>query len=136
LPSDARRLDGLRLLVVEDEALVAILIEDIVLDLGCVVVGPAASVAQALALLEREAVDGAVLDVNLGADERSYAIAEALGARGIPFIFVTGYGEEGVDPRFAAVEVIQKPFEPCTLERSVVTHLARPAANRRRRRRR
>jgi CheY-like chemotaxis protein len=125
LPGDVRRLDGLRLLVVEDEALVAILIEDALLDLGCVVVGPAGSVAQALALLDRETVDGAVLDVNLGADERSYAIAEALGARGIPFIFVTGYGEEGVDPRYAAVEVLQKPFDPRSLERSVAAILGR-----------
>ena len=131
-----RRLDGLRLLVVEDEALIAILIEDVLLDLGCVVVGPAGSVAQALALLDRETVDGAVLDVNLGADERSYAIAEALGARGIPFIFVTGYGDEGVDPRYAAVEVLQKPFDPRTLERSVAATLARLAAGRRRQRRR
>ena len=131
-----RRLDGLRLLVVEDEALIAILIEDVLLDLGCVVVGPAGSVAQALALLDRDTVDGAVLDVNLGADERSYAIAEALGARGIPFIFVTGYGDEGVDPRYAAVEVLQKPFDPRTLERSVAATLARLAAGRRRQRRR
>lgn len=136
MPGDARPLDGLRLLVVEDEALVAILIEDALLDLGCVVVGPAGSVAQALALLDRETVDGAVLDVNLGADERSYPIAEALRALGIPFIFVTGYGEEDMDSRYAAVEVLQKPFDARTLERSVAATVVRPAPGGRRKRRR
>ena len=110
------------------------LIEDVLLDLGCVVVGPAASVAQALALLDRETVDGALLDVTLGAGERSYPIAEALGAREVPFIVVTGYGVDGVNPRFAAVEVIQKPFDPCMLERSVVVNLVGPNAKRPRRR--
>ena len=75
---------------------------------------------------------GIVFDRRVG----SYAIAEALGARGIPFIFVTGYGEEGVDPRYAAVEVLQKPFDPRTLQRSVAATLAKLAARRRRQRRR
>lgn len=125
------RLKGLRLLVVEDEALVAMLIEDILLDLDCVVVGPVGTVAQALALLRQEEIDGALLDVNLGGGERSYPIADALVARNVPFIFVTGYGEAGVDGRYAPATVLQKPFDPRSLERVVANDLApspRPAS--------
>lgn len=135
MPSEAKPLKGLRLLVVEDEALVAMLIEDALRDLGCVVVGPVGNVAQALALLERDTVEGALLDVNLGGAERSYPVADALAARGLPFIFVTGYGEEGVDQRYAPVTVLQKPFDPRTLERFVAAMLAGRTAPRARRRR-
>ena len=106
------RMAGLRLLVVEDEALVAMLIEDILLDLDCVVIGPVGTVAQALALLHHEEIDGALLDVNLGGGERSYPVADALAARNVPFVFVTGYGEAGVEGRYAPVTVLQKPFDP------------------------
>jgi CheY-like chemotaxis protein len=82
---------GLRILIAEDEALVAMMIEDIVTDLGCTVVGPAASVARALALIDGERLDGALVDLNLGG-EHARPIAEALVARGIPFVFVSGYG--------------------------------------------
>lgn len=135
MPSEARSLEGARLLVVEDEALVAMLIEDALRDLGCVVIGPVGNVAQAFAALERETVEGAMLDVNLGGAERSYPIADALTARGVPFIFVTGYGEEGVDRRYAPVGVLQKPFDPRTLERFVAAMLAGRKAPRARRRR-
>jgi two-component SAPR family response regulator len=119
---------GLRLLVVEDEALVAMLIEDILLDLDCVVIGPVGTVAQALALLHVEEIDGALLDVNLGGGERSYPVADALAARDVPFIFVTGYGETGVERRYAPVTVLQKPFDPRSLERVVADDLAGSSA--------
>jgi two-component SAPR family response regulator len=119
-----KRVAGLRLLVVEDEALVAMLIEDILLDLDCVVIGPVGTVPQALALLHQEEIDGALLDVNLGGGERSYPIADALAARKVPFVFVTGYGESGVDGRYAPVTVLQKPFDPRRLERVVANDLA------------
>jgi CheY-like chemotaxis protein len=118
------RLEGLRLLVVEDEALVAMLLEDALQALGCAVVGPAGNVARALALLEKEDVDLALLDVNLGG-KRSYPVAEALAARGIPFVFVTGYGASGVDRRFAAAPVLQKPFDGCQLAQALVAGLDR-----------
>ena len=117
-------LKGLRLLVVEDEALVAMLIEDILLDLDCIVIGPVGTVAQALALLRQEEIDGALLDVNLGGGERSYAVADALAARNVPFVFVTGYGEAGIDGRYAPATVLQKPFDPRSLERVVANDLA------------
>jgi CheY-like chemotaxis protein len=111
------------ILIVEDEALVAMLIEDTVGDLGCRVAGPVANVADGLAILEREVVDGAILDVNLGGRELVYPLAEALSARGIPFVFVTGYGAEGLDPRFSSTPVLQKPFHPATLEKMVLHSL-------------
>lgn len=118
-----RRLKGLRLLVVEDEALVAMLLEDTLRALGCRCVGPAGNVAQALALLEREVVDLALLDVNLGGGERSYPVADALAARGIRFIFVTGYGASGVDRRYDPLRVLQKPFDEDQLAQAIAAGL-------------
>jgi len=117
------RLSGLRLLVVEDEALVAMLLEDTLRALGCRCVGPAGNVAQALALLERETVDLALLDVNLGGGERSYPVADRLAARGIGFIFVTGYGTSGIDRRYDPVRVLQKPFDEHQLAQAIAAGL-------------
>lgn len=99
-----------RVLLVEDEALVAMLIEDQLIELGFEVVGPAATASQALALCEDERLDGAVLDINLGGGQRSDPVAELLADQGIPFVFVTGYGNAGVDERFTEAAVLQKPF--------------------------
>jgi CheY-like chemotaxis protein len=99
-----------RVLLVEDEALVAMLIEDQLVDLGFEIVGPAATALQAIELCEKERIDGAVLDINLGGGQRSDPVAELLMDRGIPFVFVTGYGQAGVDARFEDAAVLQKPF--------------------------
>jgi CheY-like chemotaxis protein len=123
------RLAGLRLLVLEDEALVAMLIEDTLRDLGCVVIGPAGTVARALDLVAQETINLGLLDVNLGGGERSYAVAEALAARGTPFVFVTGYGATGVDKRYHRVPVLQKPFDHGQLERTVAAALGRRAGS-------
>jgi CheY-like chemotaxis protein len=102
-------LAGLRVLIVEDEAMIAVLLEDQLDELGCVPVGPATSVQDALASIEAEPIDAAVLDLNLrGA--RSYPVAEAMAARGLPFLFITGYGQSGLDPEFQNEPVLQKPF--------------------------
>lgn len=108
-------LGGLRVLVVEDEALVSLMIEDLLQDMGCTVVGPAASLTNALALAESEPLDGALLDLNLGGDPAE-PIAECLKARGVPFVFLTGYGSGGVSKRFAAMPTISKPFHPSAIE--------------------
>lgn len=105
------RLDGLRVLVVEDEAMVAMMIEDILVDLGCVVVGPVAGVSAALQLLEAEPVDAAVLDVNLSG-EKVFPVADRLAAGGVPFLFSTGYGRAGLEGRHLDRPVLQKPYEP------------------------
>lgn len=104
-PSHAKR----RILIVEDETIVAMLLEDILYELGYAVVGPYARVDPALAALESEDVDGAVLDVNL-VGERSYPIADALAERGKPYVFVTGYGLAGLDEAYRDRPVLQKPF--------------------------
>jgi two-component SAPR family response regulator len=66
--------------------------------------------------------------VNLGGGERSYPVADALAARDVPFVFVTGYGETGVERRYAPVTVLQKPFDPRSLERVVADDLAGSSA--------
>jgi CheY-like chemotaxis protein len=88
-------LSGRRVLVVEDETMVAWLLEDMLADLGCAVVGPAAHVNQALAMLDAEALDAAVLDINLNG-QKSYPVADALAARGVPFVFSTGYNKDSL----------------------------------------
>jgi CheY-like chemotaxis protein len=102
-------LTGLRMLVVEDEAVVAMALEDMLLRLGCLVVGPALRLKPALELAAAERLDGAVLDINLG-DERSFPVAELLRARSVPFLFATGYGGSGLEPPFAEAPVLAKPY--------------------------
>ncbi len=99
----------LRVLIVEDEMLVAMNIEDMLLDLGHEVAGIASRLAPGLALARDADIDAAVLDVNL-AGEPSFPIAELLEARGVPFLFATGYGLQGIDERYRGRTVLQKPF--------------------------
>jgi CheY-like chemotaxis protein len=100
-------LDGLRVLVVEDEMLVCMDIEDVLGELGCTVVGPASTIDRALEIIDEELFDVAMLDLNLSG-EPSYPIAKRLAERGVPFLLATGYAE--VDPAFADRPRIQKPF--------------------------
>jgi CheY-like chemotaxis protein len=100
---------GRRVLLVEDEMLVVWLLEDMLADLGCAVVGPAASVNQALAMIDAEAIDVAVLDVNLNG-QMSYPIADALATRGVPFVFSTGYDKDTLLDGYRIFPVLQKPF--------------------------
>lgn len=101
-------LAGLRVLVVEDEPIVAMCLEDILIDMGCTVVGPASTLAHGLALATAEALDVAILDINLGATVTSAPIAEALAARSIPTIFATGYGYRATG--IADGAVVAKPY--------------------------
>ena len=97
------------MLIVEDEMLVAMNIEDMLLDLGHEVAGLASRLAPALALAQDAEIDAAVLDVNL-AGERSFAVADLLDSRDIPFLFATGYGLAGIEERYRGRWVLQKPF--------------------------
>ncbi len=114
---------GKRILVVEDEMIVAMLIEDILMDGGATVVGPAARVAKALDLLGTEEVDAALLDVNL-AGENTMPVAEELRRRGIPFAFATGYGAAGLPDGFTGQPLLQKPFQEHDLNRVLAQVLA------------
>jgi CheY-like chemotaxis protein len=99
-----------RVLLVEDEMFVVWLFEDMLADLGCTVVGPASSVNQALAMIEAEAIDVAVLDINLNG-QMSYPIADALAARGVPFVFSTGYDKDVLLDGYRTFPVLQKPIQ-------------------------
>jgi CheY-like chemotaxis protein len=108
------RLDGYRILVAEDEPLVAMLLEDVLLDAGAIILGPAATVRHALSLAATERPDAAVLDFNLSG-ETCVAVADALAAAGVPFLVATGYGGDSPLPRHAGIEVLQKPYDPVLL---------------------
>jgi len=111
-------LSGRKVLVVEDEMIVVWLLEDMLVDLGCAIVGPANSVNQALAMIDAEAFDAAVLDVNLDG-QMSYPVADALTARGMPFVFSTGYDKDTLRDGYRTFPVLQKPFHRSELgERS------------------
>ena len=100
---------GRRVLVVEDEALVAMLLETILEDMGCMAVGPAATVDEGLRMAADEAVDAALLDVNV-AGRQVFPVAHALKDRGVPFVFSTGYGEGGLPDEWRGQPTLQKPF--------------------------
>ena len=109
-------LHGLRMLIVEDETMVAMMVEELLESFGCEVVAVAASVKQALAVVAADtgAIDGAILDVNI-AGEKVFPVADALTAKSIPFVFATGYGASGLDPGFEERPVIAKPFRVAKL---------------------
>lgn len=121
-----RTLEGLRVLVVEDEMLVAMAIEEMLERFGCTVVGVEARVRRALEFASRESVDAAVLDVNL-AGEKVFPVAEALARRGVPFVFSTGYGAAGVDADFPGAPVLQKPYPEEALARALAEAVGRTA---------
>ena len=102
-------LQGVRVLLVEDEYLVASLIEEFLGIAGCIVTGPIPRLAQAVDVADRETCDAAVLDVNL-AGERIYPVADILSRRNIPFVFVTGYGTSALPSKYADRPRICKPF--------------------------
>ncbi len=107
---------ALRVLIVEDEALVAMLLEDMVVDFGCTVAGVANSVDQALTLIEAARVNFAILDVNL-AGKPSFPLAEELALRGTPFAFATGYGAAGLPEIWRDRPTLQKPYSTADVER-------------------
>ncbi len=111
---------GRRVLVVEDEALVAMMIQEFLTEYGHSVVGPVGRAAEALMAAKETEYDAAILDINLG-DGMAYPVADILSARGVPFVFVTGYEADTVDDRFRHVPVLQKPIERQALQRLFAT---------------
>jgi DNA-binding response OmpR family regulator len=114
-----------RILVVEDSAIVALEIEDVLTRAGYVVVGPALSYREAVTLARTERVDFAVLDVNLGPQDQrgGVLIADLLCALGTPFVFLTAYDREALDPRVRAFAHIQKPMRAEDLLKQIDAHL-------------
>ncbi|WP_119300750.1 response regulator [Dongia deserti] len=114
----------LPVLLVEDEGMVALLIEDMLAQLGCKVTASASRVSQACELAKSTPVEIAILDVNL-AGESVAPVARILQDRGIPFVFSTGYGRTGLPPGFSASPVITKPFSINELQAQVSAALSR-----------
>jgi DNA-binding response OmpR family regulator len=120
---------SVRVLVVEDEALVALLVEDMHNELGYTVVGPATSVEVALALLDTEPVDVALIDVSLGSSELSLPVADMLAHKGIPFAFATGHGPKALGgTRHAGAPLLLKPFSFAELAALIVQLVGKTAA--------
>jgi CheY-like chemotaxis protein len=118
-----------RILVVEDEAMISMLLEDMVLDCGGEIVGPVARFDDALELARRAEFGVAVLDLNLNGT-LSYPIAEVIRQRGIPVIFATGYGADGLLDRFRDCPTLQKPFSQQDFAEAVAAACREDAANR------
>jgi two-component SAPR family response regulator len=109
---------GRRILVVEDEMLIALMIEDVVQDSGGEIVGPVATLEKALKLAGEEEFDAAILDVTIrGA--KVYPVAELLLARGIPFVFATGYGDWALPEELRDKPRLMKPFTAAALEEQI-----------------
>lgn len=100
-----------RILVVEDNILIAMDVEDLIAEQGCTPVGPVSNVADGLAAVRQTVLDGAVLDVNLG-DERVWPVAELLDEQGVPFVIATGYSDAEIPDRFKACPRLEKPITP------------------------
>ena len=98
-----------RILVVEDDPMIAMDLEHIVADFGCVPVGPASNVAKGLAIVRQTRLDGAVLDINLGG-ERVWPLAELLDDQRVPFVLATGYSASEIPPRFQDRLILEKPL--------------------------
>jgi CheY-like chemotaxis protein len=114
--TDVTKLNGLRVLVVEDEMMVSMLIEDMLTDMGCQVVGPASRLDEAIELANSTELDCAVLDVNLGG-QPIFPLADVLRAKGVSFAFATGYGDAGLRDVDKGTPVLQKPFREGDLAR-------------------
>lgn len=114
---------GRRVLLVEDETLVSMLVEDILMEFGCIVVGPAARLDAALEAARSEQIDIALLDVNL-AGARVFPVADVLAERNIPFIFVSGYGRQGIEHPHQDRPVLQKPFSAESIGEALLAALS------------
>jgi len=117
--ADYSALVGRRVLVVEDEMMIAMLVEDMLSELGCAVVGPAHALDTALDLVRTElGLDAALLDVNLGG-QPVFAVADALREKGVPAIFSTGYGDAALRDVDRGSHVLQKPFRAGDLAKAL-----------------
>jgi CheY-like chemotaxis protein len=118
----------LRILLVEDDDVVALYLNELLEDAGMSVIGPVGRVADAVALIDQQntMIDGAILDINLHGDF-SYPVADALIRRGIPFLFTTGYGAGTVDAAYSSHPRCEKPFQEQALLGALARIVAAPA---------
>jgi CheY-like chemotaxis protein len=111
-------LTGRRVLIVEDESMVTMLLHDTLADIGCEIVGTASRFDDAMEKARSLSFDVAILDVNLSG-HHTYPIAEMLAERGQPFVFATGYGAGSLPTPFQNTPILQKPFQQRDLERAL-----------------
>lgn len=116
-------LAGRRILVVEDDVLIALDVEHVLLQEGCAVAGPAGSVERALQEIAAGGTDAALLDVNLG-HEKVFPVADALAAAGIPFVLVTGHSQESLPQAHRGRPVLSKPYGRVELVEALLRALA------------
>lgn len=119
---------GQRILIVEDDAIIALVLEEMLLDLGAAIVGPAASVPRGLELAAAGSIDAAIVDRNL-AGTRSDPVMAALAAAGVPFVIASGYGENAANHPAASALVI-KPYDPGQIARALSVALERKSLER------
>jgi CheY-like chemotaxis protein len=117
-----------RVLLAEDEAIIGMMMREFLLEYGLFVVGPCCTASEALAASSGSDFDCAILDLNLGG-ESVYPVATALAERKVPFAFVTGYGRESLDGRFADVPILQKPITRENLESCLRDMLNMPSSH-------
>jgi PAS domain S-box-containing protein len=122
------KIDRPRVLLVEDEALVGIMIQECLTEFGFQITGPVCTASEALSAAKDGHFDAAILDINLG-DGSVYRVAEILSERGVPFIFVTGYDSDSVDSRFHQAPVLQKPIERQMLQKIFAADIKRAIAS-------
>jgi CheY-like chemotaxis protein len=125
MSSEAKTVTGMRVLVVEDELMIRMLLDGMLTDLGHTVAGEAGSIEEALTLAKEGEFDVALLDVNLNGKPIN-PVVEVLIARGLPFVFASGYGQRGVPEAYRASPTLQKPFQVEALAEAL--EAAAPAA--------
>ena len=119
-------LSGRRILIVEDDMLIRLTLEDMLVELGCESVSAAGTIDQGLSLIDAHTFDAATLDVNLGGVS-GYPVADALAARGVPFVFTTGYGAHFLRDGYQQRPILKKPFAYAELAHTL-TRLMTPRA--------
>lgn len=124
---DAEILNGLDVLVVEDESMVSMLIQDILTSHGCRIVETAARVKEALEKVAQVSFDVAIVDINLNG-ESSVPVIEGLVDASVPLVVATGYGSRGLPPPLGALPILQKPFTDDDLTKALVAALKQKVA--------
>ena len=117
-------LDGKRILIVEDEFLLAVLIEETLQSFGCETIGPFTKLELGLKASRQESFDLAILDINLNGT-MAYPLADELLSRGIPFLFLTGYAAKDLPEAYRSLNRLQKPFDPNVIRKTLEQLFAR-----------